>query len=117
MKFEYIYGKQSQEFDYLYIPKAFMKEKPFKEMSAFAKLLYAVLLEKQQASSKLGWIDDNNHVYILVDVEKLATELNWNAEDTVAAIEELKQVGLLEMKEDQAYSGMSDRKVYLKRFV
>lgn len=71
MKFEYIYGKQAQEFDCLYIPKAFMKEKPFKEMSASAKLLYAVLFEKQQDSSKMGWIDDNNHVYIIFCVEKL----------------------------------------------
>jgi hypothetical protein len=117
MKFEYIYGKQSQEFDYLYIPKAYMKEKRFKEMSASAKLLYAVLLEKQQDSSKMGWIDDNNHVYIIVNAEKLAIELNWNVEDTMAAIEELKNVGLLEMEEETVFSRIDDRKVYLKRFV
>ena len=26
MKFNYIYGKQAEQYDYLYIPKAFMKE-------------------------------------------------------------------------------------------
>lgn len=30
MKFNYIYGKQAEQYDYLYIPKVFMKEKPFK---------------------------------------------------------------------------------------
>lgn len=31
MKFNYIYGKQAEQYDYLYIPKAFMKEE-FKSM-------------------------------------------------------------------------------------
>lgn len=26
----------------------------------------------------MGWIDENNHVYILIRVEKLAAELNWD---------------------------------------
>lgn len=42
MKLEYIYGKETQEFDYLYIPKAFMKEKRFEKMYASVKILYAV---------------------------------------------------------------------------
>jgi hypothetical protein len=46
MKFEYIYGKQAEEYDCLYIPKAFMKEMPFKNMGAAAKILYALLMEK-----------------------------------------------------------------------
>ncbi len=50
MKFNYIYGKQAEQYDYLYIPKAFMKEEPFKTMTASAKIIYAVLMEKQQIS-------------------------------------------------------------------
>ena len=117
MKFEYIYGKQSQEFDYRYIPKAFMKEKRFEKMSVSAKILYAVLFEKQQESTKMGWIDENNHVYILISVEALAKEMNWNAVSTVAAIEELVNIGLLEMEVAPAATEMKDRKAYLKRLV
>ena len=43
MKFNYIYGKQAEQYDYLYIPKAFMKEEPFKTMTASAKILSTVL--------------------------------------------------------------------------
>ena len=108
MKFEYIYGKQAEQFDYLYIPKAFMKEEPFKKMSASAKILYAVLLEKQQESVKMGWIDEKNHVYIMVDTEKLSSEINDIEADVAEAMKELEQVGLLEIE---------DKKVYLKKFV
>lgn len=116
MGFEYIYGKQAEQYDYLYIPKAFMKEEPFKKMSSSAKILYAVLLEKQQDSMELGWIDEKNHVYIIVEAEKLANEINGAAADIISAMKELEQVGLLEMEEGLV-STKSNRKIYLKRFV
>ena len=47
MKFNYIYGKQVEQYDYLYIPKAFITEELFKSMTASAKIMYAVLMEKQ----------------------------------------------------------------------
>lgn len=43
MKFNYIYGKQAEQYDYLYIPKAFMKEELFKSMTASAKIMYQPL--------------------------------------------------------------------------
>ncbi|MFR4352628.1 MAG: replication initiator protein A [Roseburia sp.] len=112
MKFEYIYGKQAEQYDYLYIPKAFMKEAPFKKMSASAKILYAVLMEKQQRSSEMGWIDENNHVFIMVTARAIASELNWEEADTIAAVEELERFDLLEIAEKG-----ENLKLYLKRFV
>ncbi len=108
MEFEYIYGKQADQYDYLYIPKAFMKEQPFKQMRASAKILYAVLMEKQRVAVENKWVDDMNHVYILVNVDMLAAELNWMVEELQQSLLELEQVGLLEFVED---------KIYLKRFV
>ncbi len=110
MEFDYIYGKQAEQYDYLYIPKAFMKEKQFKQMSATAKILYAVLMEKQQQSANLGWIDEQNHVYIIVVASVLMQELNWQAQELNEAMQELEQIGLLEITS-------TDRtKVYLKRY-
>lgn len=121
MKFEYIYGKESQEYDYLYIPKAFMKDERYKTMSASAKILYALLLEKQQESAKMGWIDENNHTYIMMDVEKLGKELNWDVTNTLLAIGELEDIGLLELENAQdalsVDADLASIKAYLKRFV
>lgn len=112
MKFNYIYGKQAEQYDYLYIPKAFMKEEPFKNMTASAKIMYALLMEKQQKSVEMAWIDSQNHVYIMVDLAAIGVELNWEESEAVAAIEELEEFGLLEITEKD--EGM---KLYLKRFV
>ena len=105
MKFNYIYGKQAEQYDYLYIPKAFMKEEPFKNMTA-------LLMEKQQKSVEKGWVDCHDHVFIMVDPVAVSTELNWDILETVVAIEELERFGLLEIAEKA-----EDMKLYLKRFV
>lgn len=85
MKFNYIYGKQAEQYDYLYIPKAFMKEE-FKSMTASAKIMYAVLMEKQQISVEIGQIDEKEHVYIQANVVAISAELNWDEVEAIAAI-------------------------------
>ena len=76
MKFNYIYGKQAEQYDYLYIPKAFMKEELFKSMTASAKIMYAVLMEKQQKSVEMGWIDEKfSREHLLEDTGKHSC--NW----------------------------------------
>lgn len=112
MKFNYIYGKQAEQYDYLYIPKAFMKEEPFKTMTASAKIMYAVLMEKQQKSVEMGWIDEKNHVYILANETAIGAEFNWDEEEVLGAVEELERFGLVEIAEK-----FEDIKLYLKRFV
>lgn len=112
MKFNYIYEKQAEQYDYLYIPKAFMKEELFKTMTALAKIMYALLMEKQQKSAEMGWINTHDHVFIMVNVAAVSTELNWESFETIAAIEELERFGLLEIEEKA-----EDMKLYLKRFV
>ena len=112
MKFNYIYGKQAEQYDYLYIPKAFMKEEPFKTMTASAKIMYAVLMEKQQKSVEMGWIDEKDHAYILANIVAISAELNWDEEEVLGAVEELERFGLVEIAEK-----FEDIKLYLKRFV
>ena len=112
MKFNYIYGKQAEQYDYLYIPKAFMKEEPFKTMTASAKIMYAVLMEKQQKSVEMGWIDEKDRAYILANIVAIGTELNWDETEALAAVEELERFDLVEIIEKS-----EDLKLYLKRFV
>ena len=112
MKFNYIYGKQAEQDDYLYIPKEFMKEEPLKTMTASAKIMYAVLMEKQQKSVEMGWIDTQDHVFIMVNAAAIGAELNWDKLEVAAAVEELERFGLVEIIEKS-----EDIKLYLKRFV
>lgn len=69
-------------------------------------------MEKQQKSSEIGWIDENNHVFIMVTVGAIAGELNWEEADNIAAVDELEKFGLIEIT-----TKGENLKVYLKRFV
>ncbi len=115
MKFNYIYGKQAEQYDYLYIPKAFMKEELFKSMTASAKIMYAVLMEKQQKSVEMGWIDEKDHVFIMINPAEIGAELNWSKSDVVTATNELEKFGLVQIA-DKAEKA-ENVKLYLKRFV
>lgn len=81
-------------------------------MTASAKILYAVLMEKQQKSVEMGWIDEKDHVYILANVVAIGAELNWDEEEVLVAVEELERFGLVEIAEK-----FEDIKLYLKRIV
>ena len=74
--------------------------------------MYAVLMEKQQKSVEMGWIDGKDHAYILANIVAIGTELNWDETEALAAVEELERFGLVEIIEKS-----EDIKLYLKRFV
>lgn len=64
-------------------------------MTASAKIMYAVLMEKQQKSAEMGWIDEKDHAYILANIVAIGTELNWDEAEVLAAVEELERFGLV----------------------
>ncbi len=74
--------------------------------------MYAVLMEKQQKSVEMGWIDEKDHVYILANETVIGAELNRDEAEVLAALEELERFGLVEIAEKS-----DDIKLYLKRFV
>lgn len=54
-------------------------------------------MEKQQKSVEMGWIDEKEHVYILVNADMIGAELNWSKSDVITAIEELEKFGLAQI--------------------
>ena len=57
MAFDYFYGQQSDQFLFTEFPKILFIEE-FWNVSAEAKLLYGILLDRMNLSAKNGWIDE-----------------------------------------------------------
>ena len=57
-EFEYFYGNETEQFSFYRIPKMLFKEKMFKDVSAEAKVLYGLMLDRTGLSAKNGWIDE-----------------------------------------------------------
>lgn len=63
MSFDYFYGQQSDLFTFYRVPKVLFTNERFWNISADAKMLYGILLDRMSLSAKNGWIDKNGRVY------------------------------------------------------
>ena len=113
MTFEYFYGRESDLFSFIRVPKALFKEERFKRLSAESKLLYGLLLDRMCLSAENGWLDEKNRVYIVFTIEEVQEELNCGSKKAVAIMKELEECGLIEKKRQ----GLSKPNlIYVKNF-
>ena len=69
--FDYFYGIQSEQFAFYRIPKVLFTDDRFSVLSAEAKTLYGILLDRVTLSAKNGWIDQQGRVYIIYTIEEI----------------------------------------------
>lgn len=69
--FDYFYGIQSEQFAFYRIPKILFTDDRFRVLSAEAKTLYGILLDRVTLSAKNGWIDQQGRVYIIYTIEEI----------------------------------------------
>ena len=98
MRFDYYYGSQADQFSFIRIPRVMIKDPVFAGLSAYAKLLYSVLLDRMSLSSKNGWFDEKNRVYIVYPVTEAQEDLGIGKKKAIEVIAELVEFGLLEKK-------------------
>lgn len=69
--YDYFYGAESEQFSFYRIPKVLFTEERFRHISAEAKVLYGLLLDRMSLSAKNGWQDKENRVYIIFTIEDI----------------------------------------------
>ena len=57
MTLDYFYGQAGELFSFFRIPKALFQEQRFQDLSADAKTLYGILLDRMSLSVKNEWFD------------------------------------------------------------
>ena len=57
MTLDYFYGQAGELFSFFRIPKALFQEQQFQDLSADAKTLYGILLDRMSLSVKNEWFD------------------------------------------------------------
>ena len=115
MSFDYFYGQQSDLFTFYRVPKVLFTNKRFWNISADAKMLYGILLDRMSLSAKNGWIDKNGRVYIIFTVEEAKMALNCAEQKAIKLLSELeKKAGLIERKRQ----GLGKPNlIYVKNFI
>ena len=113
---DYFYGDESEEFIYFKIPRLLITDQKFKHISADAKLLYGMLLDRMGLSAKNNWYDDSGRVYIYYTVDEICEDMCCGRDKAMKLLAELdrgKGIGLIErIKQGQG----RPTKLYVKRF-
>ena len=101
LEFEYFYGNETEQFSFYRIPKMLFKDKLFKDISAEAKVLYGLMLDRTGLSVKNGWLDEENRVYIVYTIADIMEDLNCadqKAGKLLSELDTVKGIGLIERK-------------------
>ena len=113
--FDYFYGIQSEQFAFYRIPKVLFTDDRFRVLSAEAKTLYGILLDRVTLSAKNGWIDQQGRVYIIYTIEEIMADMNCGNKKAIQLLSDLEEkVGLIERKRQ----GLGKPNlIYVKNFI
>lgn len=96
--FDFFYGMESERYNFIIIPKLLMKDERFNHISAEAKLMYGLFLDRNSLSQKNGWLDEKNRVYIIYTIEEIKKDLGCATEKVNKVLKELEEIGLIYRK-------------------
>lgn len=97
-KFPYISDLDTEKFRFYRLPKVLIKDPEFDGISADAKLLYGLLLDRTSLSIKNRWFDKDEKVYIIYPLKDLAKELNFSKKKVgklLAELDDKHGIGLI----------------------
>ena len=99
MAFDYFTPGEAEQYAFYRVPKLLITGEQFKTLSMESKLLYGILLDRVSLSLRNGWVDEQNHVYIIYTIEQIMQEMNCSNKKAVTMLAELeKKVALIEKK-------------------
>ena len=98
MELDYFYGRQAEQFTFYRVPKAILFDRRFDGVSADAKLLYGILLDRMSLSVRNRWMDEDGRVFIYFRMSEIMSALGCGHNKAIALYAELEKVGLIERK-------------------
>lgn len=113
--YDYFYGAEADQFSFYRIPKVLFTEKRFQGISAEAKVLYGLLLDRMSLSARNGWLDEEGRVYIIFSIEDIMTSMGCANQKAAKLLYELEsKCSLIERKRQ----GLGKPNlIYVKNFV
>ena len=98
MKFDYYYGNEADQFTFIRIPKLLLTHEAFADLSIQAKVLFGILLDRMSLSMRNEWLDEENRVYIIYQIQEIQKDLGFSKKKAMDYLGELEKIGLVEKK-------------------
>ena len=113
--YDYFYGAEAEQFSFYRIPKVLFAEERFRSVSAEAKVLYGLLLDRMSLSCKNGWLDKEGRVYIIFTIDEVMTALGCADQKAGKLLHELESKCRLIERKRQGLG--KPNLIYVKNFV
>ncbi|MBS4881257.1 MAG: replication initiator protein A [Firmicutes bacterium] len=114
IQLDYYYGMEAEQYTFYRIPKILLTDPTYKTLTASAKLLYTLMLDRMSLSTRNGWLDEEGRVYIYYRMSEIMSTLCCGHNKAIALYAELEKVGLIERKKQ---GQGRPAKIYVKNFV
>lgn len=99
MSHDYFYGAQAERFSFYRVPKVLFTDEQYRSISAEAKILYGIMLDRMSLSRKNGWFDEQGRVYIVFTMDDVMETIGCAKEKASKVMSELEEkAGLIERK-------------------
>ncbi len=116
LQLDFYHGEETDDFQFIRVPRQLMTDPRFRGLSSEAKLLYSLLLDRVSLSAKNGWWDEQHRVFIYFTVKEIQEIFSCSKNKAIWLLEELdtvKGVGLIErVRQGQG----KPAKIYVKKF-
>lgn len=113
---DYFYPHEAEQFTFYRVPKVLFSDERYREVSAEAKILYGLMLDRMGLSLKNGWFDDKGHVYIYFTLEDSLKFLNCGHGKAVRLFAELDGKGGVGLIERKKQGQGRPTKIFVKNF-
>lgn len=105
---------ESEQFTFYRVPKLLFTNERYSKMSAEAKLLYGLILDRMGLSVKNDWSDENGAVFIYFTLAQVGEVLSCGRDKAGKLLAELERTNLIFRKKQG--QGKPD-KIYVLKFV
>ena len=110
---DYFYGMEAEQYTFYRIPKVLFTDPGFRRITADAKILYGLMLDRMGLSIRNGWLDEQERVFIYFTLEEAMDAMCCGHNKAVSLFTELDKVGLIERKKQ---GQGRPTKIYVKNF-
>ena len=98
--YDYYYGPEAEQFAFYRIPKVLFDAEGIKDISTDAKVLYGLMLDRMQLSTRNRWLDEKGRVYIYYSVKQIMAALSVSNKTVTKLLSELESVHLITREKD-----------------
>lgn len=112
---EFFRVEESEQFAFYRVPKLLFTAERYSNLSAEAKLLYGLFLDRLSLSQKNGWVDKDGNVYIIYTVENIMEALGCGNKKAIQLLGELENKADLILRKKQGLG--KPNLIYVKKFI